>query len=459
MKVTPASRRLTRLQNAVFIVLLLAIVGVLAWLSTRYVYQADWTAGARRSLSEASVQMLAKLDGPLNITAFARDTLETRRGIGDFIKRYQRYKPDISLEFVDPDAAPARAREQGITMDGELVLSYGGQSERLKPFELREQSFTNALQRLLRSGTRTLVFLDGHGERQPDGQANFDLSTWTQALAKKGFRSLSLNLAQNPEIPPDTDVLVIAGPQVAILPGEVRRIVDYVQQGGRLLWLGEPGGNAGLEPLAEQLGIRFEPGVIVDLTSQLLGIQSPAIAAVTNYPAHPITRDFGLVTVFPVAAALGHSADEDAPWDIRPFLSTNAGSWAETGELAGELTFNDGADLRGPLDIGLALSRPLDNDADGGGEQGEQRAVVVGDGDFLANRYIGNAGNLDLGLRIVNWLSSDEALIDIPAKTAPDVSLSLSPAQSAVIGFGFLLGVPALLILSGLTVWLRRRRR
>jgi ABC-type uncharacterized transport system involved in gliding motility auxiliary subunit len=68
-------------------------------------------------------------------------------------------------------------------------------------------------------------------------------------------------------------------------------------------------------------------------------------------------------------------------------------------------------------------------------------------------------GNLDLGMNIINWLSADEHFLDIPAKTAPDTSLQLSPLQSGVIGFGFLFGVPVILLASGLGIWLRRRKR
>ena len=48
MQVTKRSRRLTRLNNVLFVALLLGVVGLLAWVSTRYNYQADWTANARQ---------------------------------------------------------------------------------------------------------------------------------------------------------------------------------------------------------------------------------------------------------------------------------------------------------------------------------------------------------------------------------------------------------------------------
>jgi len=460
MQVTKRSRRLTRLNNVLFVALLLGVAGSLAWVSTRYNYQADWTANARHSLSPASVKLLQQAKGPIAVTAFARDTRQLRDHIRDVIGRYQRYKSDVSLSFINPDTDPARAQAMGVTKDGEVVIEYGGRNEHLKPFELKEQNITNALQRLLRSGERWLVFLDGHGERRAQGQANNDLSLWVKQLEDKGFKTRSLNLAQAGSIPDNTTVLVISAPQVDLLPGEVKAVEDYVSRGGNLLWLGDPGPLHGLGPVAKELGVKFLPGIVVDLTTQLLGIQSAAIAAVTSYGADPVTKDFNLLTVFPLAAGLNVTAPKG--WQADGFLKTGESSWVETGKLTGKVQFNEKEDIRGPVTIGETLTRTAAPAADKagtahGGKQ--QRVIVTGDGDFLANQYVGNVGNLDLGMNMINWLSEDEHFLDIPAKTAPDTSLQLSPLQSGIIGFGFLFGLPAVLLVSGMTIWLRRRKR
>ncbi len=462
MQVTPRSRRLIRLNNWLFVVLLLAVVGLLAWVSTRYDYQADWTANGRHSLSEASVKLLQQVKDPLTITAFARDTRELRDHISDIIGRYQRYKKDIRFSFVNPDTDPARTQKMGVTSDGEVVMEYGGRKEHIQLSDLNEQNITNALQRLLRSGERWLVFLDGHGERRPHGEANRDLSLWVKQLEDKGFKARSVNLAQSATIPDNTSVLVISQPQVDLLPGEVKAVQDYLSRGGNLLWLGDPDSLHGLAPLAKQLGVEFLPGIVVDLTTQLLGIQSAAIAAVTSYPpTDPITKDFNLLSVFPLAAGLKESAPPG--WQSQALLKTGTSSWVETGDISsGKVSFSDKEDIRGPVTIGINLTHDQDKkDAKGGQKQTgrQQRVIVTGDGDFLSNQYLGNVGNLDLGVNMVNWLSADEDFLNIPAKTAPDTRLQLSSLETSVIGFGFLFGLPALLLAGGLTIWLRRRKR
>ena len=459
MEITRRSRLLLRLQSLVFTVLFVGVIGLLAWLSTQYVYQADLTAGGRNTISGDTRQLLGRLDDGVQIIAFAREDELLRKQIQSQIGTYQRFKPDITLEFVNPDTSPERVREQGVTVDGELVISYQGRSENLT--SLGESSITNALLRLSRQGERWIVFLSGHAESDPHGEANFDLGLFGKELERGGFNVQQINLAEN-IIPSNTNLLVIASPRVSLLPGEVEQIRTWVDAGGNLLWFAEPGEERGLTPLAEHLDIEFLPGTIVDATSQLFGVNNPSIIVVSGYPSQAITREMTSVTVFPEAAALDIRDSET--WQATPLLSTLNRSWTETSELAGEIQYDEDSDERaGPLDLGVALTRTLPTEAADGGtaeeESREQRIVVIGDGDFLSNTYLGNAGNLDLGLNIVNWLSHDEDYIDIRIKSAPDTSLELGRIAQGVIGLGFLIGLPLLLLITGAIIWLRRRSR
>ena len=117
----------------------------------------------------------------------------------------------------------------------------------------------------------------------------------------------------------------------------------------------------------------------------------------------------------------------------------------------------------GPLTVGVALVRP--DPAHRSPEPpirkaaaSQQRVVVIGDGDFLSNTYLGNGGNLQLGLNIMNWLTLDDTLIVLRPKAAPDIHLDLSDGALALIAV-FLLVLPATLLVSGWLIWFRRRRR
>lgn len=448
MNHSPRTKWQLRLLNVSFVVLFLLAVGLLQWLAREYHLQFDWTQAHRHSLAPASVAVVERLKESLKITAFASRRGETRRLIQDMVGRYQKYKPDIQLEFVDPDTAPERVRAAGIQFDGELVFKYGDARENLSPAQFNEENFTNALTRLGHRGERWVIFLSGHGERSPDRQANFDLSTWATQLHKRGFKTKILSLGEHPQIPQNTTVLVIAGPRARLLAGEVKEIQNYLSRGGNLLWLHDPGPLYGLEPLAESLGIEFQPGVIVDPASETITGNAAAIV-IAKYGAHPVVRNFGDNTVFPQAGGISLKAPEG--WQGSVLIDTRPSSWSETGALQGRIQFDKGKDIRGPLNLAVALTHSLDKH--------EQRVIVFGDGDFLANSYIANAGNLDLGMSLVNWLSQDDAYVNIPVKTARDRTLNLSRNAQAAIAVGFLAVLPLLMIGSGVFIWLRRRKR
>ena len=455
MEMNKKTRTEFRFQNISFIVLFLCIIGLLAWLSHRYSIDADWTATGRNTLNEATVKLLTRMEQPVHITAFARESqlLTTRQTIQEFIGRYQKHKNDIEITFINPDTAPDITRKMGITIDGELVVEYGGRKQHVQ--SLKEEVLTNTLQRLMRSGEQHVVFIAGHGERKPDGRANFDLGRFSQHLADKGIKTSAISLNETPQIPSDTAVLVIAGPQVNLLPGEVKLIEEYINNGGNLLWLHAPGKLYGSEPFAKQLWVSFIDGIVVP-TTQLLGIADPSFALVNRYNDHPMVRDFTFMSIFPQAAGIQYQQQDNV--EASTFLQTVPRSWSETGPLQGTIAYDKDKEQLGPLTIGLALTITSQSSADNDKAK-QQRIVIIGDGDFLSNAYLGNQGNQDLGYNILNWLSHDDNFIAIPVTVTPDKELTMSKTMGVVIALVFLIILPLLLLASGVFIWLKRRKQ
>lgn len=447
MRITREARLRLRLASTGFVVLLLAVAALVLFLAREYHVQFDWTRGGRNSLSEASRNVLATIEPPVQITAFASEASGLRKGITGFVARYQQAKHNISLQFVDPNTDPARVRDAGVRNEGELVVEVNGRHENLT--QLTEEALTNALVRLARGGERWVVFLAGHGERSPDRQAGFDLSAWALQLNKRGLKTRSLTLSDKNPIPDNTSVLVIAGPRVKYLAGELKQVEQYVARGGNLLWLADPGPLPGLERLAEMLGVEFQRGVLVDPTSQAVTGKGANFIVVGRYGAHPVVKGFDLPTLYPDAT--GVSVQAPKGWESQVLLDTTPTAWLETGALTGRVQFNAGRDQRGPINLAMALTRKQD--------QREQRVAVFGDGDFLSNSFIGEGGNLELAMNLVNWLGSDDVFINVPVRTAPDLRLTLTRTNQLVIALGFLALLPLGLLAGGITVWWRRRKR
>jgi len=455
MRISSKTRLQFRLNSALMFLLLIGVAIVLGWLSQRFDQQYDWTAAGRHTLSETSREVLKTIEGPVEITAYASDKPELRNIIRDIVGRYQLVNEDINLHFVNPIAVPDEVRNMGITVDGELVIRYGDQVEHVKSDS--EEEFTNAMHRLARGGERWLAFVEGHGERAALGKANHDLGQWVSSLTARGYQVQPVNLAAIDRVPDNTSALVIAGPQADYLPGEVEKILNYIESGGNLLWLVDPGNLYGLQTLARHLQVEIHPGTIIDFVGQLLGVDDPTIAIATgpSYHPHPALRDFNITTLFPAAASI--DVIDNETWQADPLIVSGDHTWVENGPLQGAVEFNEGVDEPGPLNLMLSLSREIETDDNGDTVSRVQRIIISGDGDFLSNTFVGNSGNLDLGVRLVNWLSNDDELITIPPRIAEDRVLELSNAAKLAIIIGFLIVLPLTLLVTGLVIWWRRR--
>ncbi len=435
------------LRNLLFVLLLLGTAIGLGYLVSRHPVQHDLTFNASNSLEPASIALLHQLKGPVNITVYAtmQDAHlgDIRKIISEFLSLYQRYKPDMKLVFVDPDKEPEKTRAAQVQLNGEMIVEYAGRSEHLT--QINEQTLTSTLLRLAHSRDQTVMYLDGHGERKLDGRANHDMGLpFGAKLKQNGFRINSLNLAIAQDIPANTRVLVITQPQVDLMPGEVDKLMHYIERGGNLLWLIDAEPLHGLERLAEGLNLQLPPGIVVDPAATEMN--APATWALgANYPPHAITRDFSLITAFPAARPLIWNENPD--WQRHVLVEVAAGGWVS--ESPGK-RFDKQRDTKGPAVIALALQRNI-NDR-------EQRIVVVGDGAFLSNSFAGNGGNVDLGVNMVNWLANDEQLITLQPRAAKDSNIVLSKTQLTAISVTFLLGFPLLLAGVGGYIWWKRRR-
>ncbi|HYC45446.1 MAG TPA: DUF4350 domain-containing protein [Burkholderiales bacterium] len=449
-----ASRRLRvvlSVQSGVFVVLFLALVMLLAFVAHEYRSEWDVTRTARNSLSQPTLEVLREMQGPVTVTAYALKIdpggVNVHRVIEERLRPYLRAKPDLKLEFVDPREDPKRAAAAKLRAPNVFVIEHENRIEQLPIPDFTEQSFATALMRLMRGSQSLVLWLEGHGERRLDGAANHDLGEFGRQLQLKGIKVNSVNLSIAQEVPSNAAALVIASPQSDVQPAEVEKIERYLRAGGNLLWLIDPEPLRGLDRIAELLGLVLTPGTIVD--AALKPRSGPPVFAVgTSYGNHPITASFRYNTLFPYARPVVLSENED--WRISPLVEVAQRGWVEMGPLDEQPTFDKARDLPGPLVVAAAFERPV-------GDR-QQRVVVVGNGSFLANTYLGNGGNLQLGVAMINWLSGEDALIAIDPRPAPDSQLYMDQMTLYVIAVGFLLVLPLVFALTGAIVWWRRRR-
>ncbi|MBL4712797.1 MAG: GldG family protein [Gammaproteobacteria bacterium] len=466
MKLSAQTRFQLTLQKFIFLFLFMASLGMLAWISHHYSYQFDLTANQRHSLSPNSVDLLQVLDKRITINAYTTDDV-TKKAVDEIIRRYHQIKSDFDVRYLNPDIDIEQAQIDGIVMNKPFafVIYYNGRMEHID--SLSEQAISNALLRLNRRDNQLLVFLSGHGERDLIATDNRSYSKLGQQLIGKGFNLQTINLLEN-KIPEQTKLLVIAAPNHPYLEGELDKLNQYISRGGNLLWLADPSTDDlfGLKSLATSLGLQLQSGVIVDNNTDLrktLNIQHPAIIPVTEYFPHIITNTLRYNTLFPLSRGISPLSNENTinDWQTEALFSSFGKSWSETNGISEEMVFDSNAgDIAGPITIAVALHRKhTPGNADQSSLSASQRIVVIGDSDFLSNTYLGAGANLTLGLNIFNWLIGDDDFISVDVRPSPDTRLVLNDTQLMLIGFGFFLVLPIILLATGFSIWYKRKNR
>jgi ABC-type uncharacterized transport system involved in gliding motility auxiliary subunit len=218
---------------------------------------------------------------------------------------------------------------------------------------------------------------------------------------------------------------------------------------------------------AHEWGVDVSSTIVVDASGmgRLIGADA-SVPIAANYPSHPITERFTVLTAYPLSRGLtvvqggvnGHSAVA--------VVESSPQSWAEADVKAlmtsGEVTLDEAkGDKPGPVTIAAAVSyakpdapaAPATPDT----PKPETRVVIFGDSDFASNGVMGIQGNKDMFMNTIGWLSQQENLISIRPKEASDRRLTLTATQQSNITWLSLLIVPGLVFAAGIYSWTRRR--
>ncbi len=194
-----------------------------------------------------------------------------------------------------------------------------------------------------------------------------------------------------------------------------------------------------------------------------------SVPVAANYPTHPITENFKLITAFPLARSVDPVTGGVNGHTPQAFVETSPQSWAET-DLASltsgaEVGYDEAkGDRLGPIAIAAALSAPKADEAPAPPDKPaddapkpETRVVVIGDSDFATNSALGIQGNKDLFMNILGWLSQQENLISIRPKDPQDRRVTMTETQQTNVEWLSLLVIPGLIFGSGIYAWWRRR--
>ncbi|WP_018291341.1 GldG family protein [Verrucomicrobium sp. 3C] len=478
-----------RLNNALTIVLSIAILIMVNYLGFKYYYRQDLSKSGYYQLSEKTVHILRSLTEPVRVTVCLVNNSPVRSEIDNLLRQYKYVAGSkLQIEYVDPALHLARAealakrlkfdlRENVVIfeyrdrhkfvndkdmVDLDMSGAMLGQSPQVKAFK-GEQQFTAAILSLVEGKLLKVYVTIGHGEREfgnmsnPGGYGEIDLR-----IRRENVETIPLNLAEFPMVPSDADAVIVAGPKVPFRATEVEAVEKYVEAKGKLFLLEGAESVSGLEPLLAKYGIRMDNDRVVALGKVGgLGEMLMTTALGTHYADHSAVRGLqGLSLQMPDARSLSPVPDKGNvnAKKVISLVQTPEAFWGETDskEVAEQNAKRDpGVDIPGPLSLAMLY--------DGGEVPGQgihvtgTRIVAVGSSAFLVNQYIDGVG-VDFFLNLLDWMLKREIALGISPKAAQEFTLSVPTFQRQSAN-SFALGlVPLACALLGVAVYFARRK-
>ena len=451
-----------------------AVVSLNVYIAQRPV-EWDLTKDKIYTLSDQTQQVLTSLRRDVKVYAFLRNTEPYYGAIQETLERYAAVSSLFSFEMVDPLIDAQRAQKYGIQAEGaRVVVEAGERSVQVK--EVSEESLTNAIVEVSNRVAKKVHYLMGHGELNlADGQEALGAKAFVDAVAAEGHELVPLDWIQYATdkmkrielgeenfskltMPPDVKVLIIAGAQRPLLKPEVEAIKDFIDRGGRALFLLDPMVDIGLDALLVEWGIQVDTTVVVDPNpmGQMMGLGAltPLVVPVPEVE-HPITTGLG-VCVFHTTRTV--RVIDDVPNGITtlPLLKGGESAWGEAKleDDTAEQTEDDIYDTT----VAVIATKPHKNPSLELISE-ESRVLVFGDSDIATNQHISVQSNLDFLMNGLNFLIEEEGLLSIRPKTRQAGLLKITQKDFGRIQFFSLDVLPVLLIAFGLGIVTIRRQR
>lgn len=469
---------------AVFSTLLLTgIVALTYILLQRSVVTLDMTEGRRFSLSNETLNVLNNVSRDIQITVFYSSRGLRQREIDDqFFRLYEvESKGHIRRVYIDPDEQPAIAQrfgvafEEGATFisflnaDGSVDFNTLARVPRDPNTGTQERDITQAILRLLLTGTFKVYFEIGHGEPSPIDPSPQGLSGINAGIQENGLITEPIDftfLIQNGEaIPEDASAVIMARPSSDLTTEEITLVDDYLKRGGALFLMTDLlfTENPFLKQdgqfnqyLWENYGIRALDMAVVDPAASTQQSELEVISAAVSAGTDLGTRldPANTPTVFKIARALEINADNPPTnngWVIMSspasYGETNLQTLAETNSYE----LNPDVDVPGPL-VTVAWSWDRDTDA---------RILLVGDGDFATNGLVtSSTGNGILFTDGLTWLTGlGERIRFAPQAYTTSLPIFLDRSTVNLILLITVFVIPAIVMGTGLLIWTRRIRQ
>lgn len=430
----------------------------------------DLTQEKIYSITNQSKNMLKSLKSDTNIIAFY-ETGKEDPGIKAVLNQYKAASNKITIEYKDPVKYPATLQkyskggtkpstgsvvvENGskykvISSDdffNQTVDSYG--NSQISSFNAEKQ-ITNAIIYVNSGNEQALYTLTGHEEEAlPSDVLN--------QLQAENYNIKDINLLEGSASLPKDSILAVVSPKKDLSKEEAQKIKNFLQSGGRAAFFMDIQKEKlpTFQDVLSVYGVALQNAVVVEGNAQ--NAANTPVYLLPNLQDHEIINELKsnkLNVLLPLSQGIEELKSKKGTTTIEPLLTTSSNSWGKINLNATTFSKEKG-DYNGPFNLAVAIT---DENKTAGTTT---KIVVVGNAYFMNSDAVTatNGNNIDFAVNSLNWLQDNKDSISIRPKDLTVPNLMMNDFQKIALSGVVVILIPAIVMIVGIIIWLRRRHR
>ena len=454
--------------GALLTLIVIAITIVFNIVITNLNLKIDMTSEGIYSLSDTSKEVVANVTEPVNIFVLEETGSETAL-LKEVLMSYTKLNSNLSLVYKDPvlyhtfgSSYLERSTQNLTSLSNSTVIIENqttGKFKIIPPSEFiatdevngnqitLENAITNALGYVMNANDGSIYYTTGHNE--------LDLpAALTESIDRTNLTLKSINLLTEDMPESATSSLLIYSPHSDFTEEEVTKVIDFLASGGKaMIFL-----DADLPELTHfnevlnYYGVSHERGIAIETNSSYMSSASPAylIPAKGEHEILDHISSNSAPIIIPVSSGLNKLTNARDTITLTPLMGTSNDSFLKKDISSTTLAREEG-DLDGPIVIACTIEDSASPDT---------KLFVMANSYFLTNDLlnVSATGNEKFINSALGWLFSLDTSYAIEAKTQDIYQIrALSSTEAIVLQIIAMVIIPLIVIITGITVWVKRR--
>ncbi|QUI24043.1 GldG family protein [Vallitalea pronyensis] len=456
-----------RLLSLLMVTLIIVIINLF---SQKINVKIDLTRNNLFTISPKTIDILQQLEQPIDIYVLEEVGKETQL-VKEILDTYKKKTKQLTITYVDPILNPMFAsqyvKENETVSMGSIIVSKDERYDVIQVYDLYdmrydnnkavsleayaiEDQITNAIIRVTSEALPTIRVITGHQESALP-------SALSDGLTKNGYSVTSGTLLDE-AYDPQKDLLVFVAPQKDFMEEELRRMHQFMDDGGSTLFLMEftSKDQPNIEKLLRRFGIELIRGIVFDPDKTYMYPGRPNFL-MPKIEESQLTK--GIIqeqvpVMLPLCLGIKESSIIPQHITLIPLLTTSKDSYVKQ-NLTSKVFEKETGDITGS--VYLAMSSQEDFYTRNG--KTTSRLTVIGSSYLLDSSLVplDAVANVPFLLQNIHWMSHQAERHYIQHKQPEKYTLILTEKEVMLYAILFIIVIPLFVVGIGIKIWLRRR--